>query len=26
VERWEGSEAPEGIAAFFAKEKPSWQR
>ncbi|GLO71058.1 methylglutaconyl-CoA hydratase [Phaeobacter inhibens] len=26
VDRWEGSEAPEGIAAFFAKEKPSWQR
>ncbi|WP_293573188.1 crotonase/enoyl-CoA hydratase family protein [Phaeobacter sp.] len=26
VERWEGPEAQEGIAAFFAKEKPSWQR
>lgn len=23
---WESSEAPEGIGAFFAKEKPSWQR
>ncbi|WP_010396262.1 crotonase/enoyl-CoA hydratase family protein [Paracoccus sp. TRP] len=22
---WEGSEAPEGIAAFFEKRKPSWQ-
>jgi methylglutaconyl-CoA hydratase len=22
---WEGSEAPEGIGAFFAKTKPSWQ-
>ncbi|EAQ01796.1 enoyl-CoA hydratase [Pseudooceanicola batsensis HTCC2597] len=22
---WEGTEAPEGIGAFFAKEKPSWQ-
>lgn len=25
VERWEGDEAPEGIAAFFEKRKPSWQ-
>ncbi|MGI3168183.1 crotonase/enoyl-CoA hydratase family protein [Pseudooceanicola sp. C21-150M6] len=23
---WEGTEAPEGIGAFFAREKPSWQR
>ncbi|MDO5646434.1 crotonase/enoyl-CoA hydratase family protein [Paracoccus sp. (in: a-proteobacteria)] len=22
---WEGSEAPEGIAAFFEKRKPAWQ-
>jgi methylglutaconyl-CoA hydratase len=22
---WEGQEAPEGIGAFFNKEKPSWQ-
>lgn len=22
---WEGTEAPEGIGAFFAKAKPSWQ-
>ena len=26
VDRWEGAEAPEGIAAFFEKRKPSWQR
>jgi len=26
VERWEGPEAAEGIAAFFAKRKPAWQR
>ncbi|UWP87966.1 crotonase/enoyl-CoA hydratase family protein [Aliiroseovarius crassostreae] len=25
VSRWESAEAQEGIAAFFAKEKPSWQ-
>ena len=25
VDRWEGEEAPEGIAAFFEKRKPSWQ-
>lgn len=25
VSRWESAEAVEGIAAFFAKEKPSWQ-
>lgn len=25
VDRWEGDEAPEGIAAFFEKRKPSWQ-
>ncbi|NRP12317.1 putative enoyl-CoA hydratase echA8 [Aliiroseovarius sp. xm-m-379] len=25
VSRWESTEAQEGIAAFFAKEKPSWQ-
>lgn len=25
VERWEGDEAPEGIAAFFDKRKPRWQ-
>ncbi|OED48855.1 enoyl-CoA hydratase [Rhodobacteraceae bacterium (ex Bugula neritina AB1)] len=25
VERWEGPEAVEGIAAFFEKRKPSWQ-
>ena len=24
VARWESAEAQEGIAAFFAKEKPSW--
>lgn len=23
---WEGTEAPEGIAAFFDKRKPRWQR
>lgn len=23
---WEGSEAPEGVAAFFEKGKPRWQR
>ncbi len=26
VERWEGTEASEGIAAFFDKRKPSWQQ
>ncbi|MDO5529151.1 MAG: crotonase/enoyl-CoA hydratase family protein, partial [Paracoccus sp. (in: a-proteobacteria)] len=26
VEVWEGDEAPEGIAAFFEKRKPAWQR
>jgi methylglutaconyl-CoA hydratase len=26
VEAWEGSEAPEGIAAFFAKTKPGWDQ
>jgi len=25
VAAWEGDEAPEGIAAFFAKRKPRWQ-
>jgi len=25
VERWEGPEAGEGIAAFFEKRKPAWQ-
>ena len=25
VDRWEGGEASEGIAAFFDKRKPSWQ-
>ncbi len=25
ADRWETSEAQEGIAAFFAKEKPSWR-
>lgn len=25
VARWEGDEAPEGIAAFFGKRKPAWQ-
>ncbi len=25
VRRWEGAEAPEGIAAFFDKRKPRWQ-
>ncbi|OBY27494.1 crotonase/enoyl-CoA hydratase family protein [Leisingera sp. JC1] len=25
VERWEGAEAGEGIAAFFEKRKPAWQ-
>ncbi|MCB4454649.1 crotonase/enoyl-CoA hydratase family protein [Leisingera sp. McT4-56] len=25
VERWEGPEAGEGIAAFFDKRKPAWQ-
>ncbi|MCF3972136.1 crotonase/enoyl-CoA hydratase family protein [Paracoccus salsus] len=25
VAAWEGSEAPEGIAAFFDKRKPAWQ-
>lgn len=25
VETWEGDEAPEGIAAFFDRRKPSWQ-
>ncbi|MDO5621989.1 MAG: crotonase/enoyl-CoA hydratase family protein [Paracoccus sp. (in: a-proteobacteria)] len=25
VNVWEGSEAPEGIAAFFDKRKPGWQ-
>ena len=24
VARWESAEAQEGIAAFFAKRKPSW--
>jgi len=26
VTRWEGDEAAEGIAAFFAKRKPAWVR
>lgn len=26
VKVWEGNEAPEGIAAFFEKRKPAWQR
>lgn len=26
VDRWEGSEAREGISAFFEKRKPGWQR
>jgi len=26
VEAWEGGEAPEGIAAFFAKTKPGWHQ
>lgn len=25
IDCWEGGEAPEGIRAFFAKERPSWQ-
>ncbi|MEM8739966.1 MAG: crotonase/enoyl-CoA hydratase family protein [Pseudomonadota bacterium] len=26
VAQWEGTEAPEGIAAFFEKRKPAWHR